>query len=89
MDRDRALSALPATYANALRLREAGLDDEAIAARLDIQLEAVGPLLEIAAAKLAAATLAAADLAAADLAARVDGGNSAQEPGENGSGAPA
>jgi DNA-directed RNA polymerase specialized sigma24 family protein len=84
MDRDRALAALPATYANALRLREAGLDDEAIAARLDIQLEAVRPLLEIAAAKLAAATLAAADLAA-----RVDSGNSVQEPGENGSGAPA
>jgi DNA-directed RNA polymerase specialized sigma24 family protein len=84
MDRDRALAALPATYANALRLREAGLDDEAIAARLDIQLEAVGPLLEIAAAKLAAAALAAPELAA-----RVDGENTVEEPGENGSGGPA
>ena len=37
-----------------LRLREAGLDDAELAARLELEPEAVGPLLQIAVAKLAA-----------------------------------
>ena len=49
-----ALDALPETYAALLRLSKAGLDDATIAARLDLEPEAVRPLLEIAAAKLVA-----------------------------------
>lgn len=45
---------LPATHAEALRLREHGESDEAIAARLGIVPEAVDPLVRVAAAKLAA-----------------------------------
>lgn len=54
MKRDEVLDYLPETYAVVLRLREAGLDDAAIAARLGLEPEAVRPLLQIAAAKLAA-----------------------------------
>jgi hypothetical protein len=43
---------LPAPYAEALRLHEMGRDD-AIAGRLGIEPEAVGPLIELAEAKLA------------------------------------
>jgi DNA-directed RNA polymerase specialized sigma24 family protein len=50
----RALERLPATYAEALRLREHGETDEAIAARLGIEPEAVEPLVRVAEAKLAA-----------------------------------
>jgi hypothetical protein len=49
-----ALERLPATYADALRLREHGETDEAIAARLGIEPEAVAPLVRVAEAKLAA-----------------------------------
>lgn len=45
---------MPETYAAALRLRDAGFDDTAIATRLELEPEAVAPLLRIAAAKLAA-----------------------------------
>jgi DNA-binding NarL/FixJ family response regulator len=52
----RALERLPATYAEVLRLREDGEADEAIAAQLGIEPEAVEPLVRVAAAKLAALT---------------------------------
>lgn len=53
MDRDQALTALPVPYARALRLRAAGLDHAGLADHLGVPLEAVGPLLGIAEAKLA------------------------------------
>lgn len=53
MDRSAALDLLPPTYAEALRLAEAGLED-AIPEQLGIAPEAVGPLLRLARAKLAA-----------------------------------
>jgi hypothetical protein len=49
-----ALERLPATHAEALRLREHGETDEAIAAQLGIEREAVEPLVRVAEAKLAA-----------------------------------
>jgi hypothetical protein len=52
VNRDEALGLLPATYALALRLRDAGSSDVVIATRLGIEREAVGPLLRIARAKL-------------------------------------
>jgi DNA-directed RNA polymerase specialized sigma24 family protein len=52
MDQATALSQLPETYANALRLRDAGLRDEAIARRLGVPEEAIAPLLRLAEAKL-------------------------------------
>jgi hypothetical protein len=60
MEQQTALTRLPGIYAALLKLREAGLDDAAIAARLDLEPEAVGPLVQIAAVKLAA--LAGSDL---------------------------
>jgi DNA-directed RNA polymerase specialized sigma24 family protein len=53
VDRKRAVELLPETYAEALRLQEAGMT-EAIPERLGITPEAVGPLLQLARAKLAA-----------------------------------
>jgi len=47
------LDGLPEMYATALRLRDAGCSDEMIADRLEIEPEAVAPLLRIAAAKVA------------------------------------
>jgi len=52
MDQATALSQLPETYANALRLRDAGLCDEAIARWLGVPEEAIAPLLRLAEAKL-------------------------------------
>jgi DNA-directed RNA polymerase specialized sigma24 family protein len=52
MDRRTAIDRLPEAYATALRLKDGGYDDTAIAARLDLAPEAVGPLLSMAAAKL-------------------------------------
>ena len=52
MDRSTAIDRLPEAYANALRLYDQGHDNQAIAARLDVPPEAVGPLLRLAAAKL-------------------------------------
>jgi orotate phosphoribosyltransferase-like protein len=52
MNRATALSQLPETYAQALRLRDAGLDDEAIATRLDVAPEAMALLLRLAEAKV-------------------------------------
>jgi DNA-directed RNA polymerase specialized sigma24 family protein len=54
MDHEQALRELPDVYAAALRLRDAGLDEAAIATRLEMPLEGVPSLLQIAAAKLAA-----------------------------------
>jgi DNA-directed RNA polymerase specialized sigma24 family protein len=48
-----ALSALPETYALALRLQAEGLDHAAIARVLDIEAESVAPLLTLARSKLA------------------------------------
>lgn len=49
---DELLKLLPAMHAAALRLRAAGLDDEALADRLEIPPESVDPLIRIAEAKL-------------------------------------
>jgi hypothetical protein len=54
MDIETAFSRLPETHAAALRLRARGFDDDAIAAVLVLDPKAVGPLLQIADAKLAA-----------------------------------
>ena len=53
MDRAAALQALPGTYAIALRLRDEGVESDAMARVLDVEPEAVGPLLTLADAKLA------------------------------------
>jgi DNA-directed RNA polymerase specialized sigma24 family protein len=53
MDRAAALSRLPEAYAEALRLRDAGLSDAAIARRLGVPAEAMALLLRLADAKLA------------------------------------
>jgi DNA-directed RNA polymerase specialized sigma24 family protein len=52
MDRAAAIAQLPEAYATAIRLRDEELNDQAIAAQLDIEVEAVEPLLRLAAAKL-------------------------------------
>jgi DNA-directed RNA polymerase specialized sigma24 family protein len=52
MDRATALRQLPETYARALRMRDAGLDEQAIATRLGVPPEAIGFLLRLAEAKL-------------------------------------
>jgi len=53
VDRAQALQALPDTYAVALRLRDEGVEPDAVARVLDVEPEAVGPLLTLAEAKLA------------------------------------
>jgi DNA-directed RNA polymerase specialized sigma24 family protein len=53
MDRDAAMFKLPHIYATALRLRDAGLDEAEIAARLEMTRPAVGRLLHAAETKLA------------------------------------
>jgi hypothetical protein len=53
-DRGEALARLPAVYSLALRLRDAHLPDDLIAECLRVEPEAVGPLLDMAEAKLAA-----------------------------------
>lgn len=52
MDRKTALRHLPELYARALMLKEEGLSEAQIAARLEIPEEAVGPCLTVAEAKL-------------------------------------
>jgi DNA-directed RNA polymerase specialized sigma24 family protein len=52
--REDAIRRLPRMHAEAIRLMDAGVSDELIAERLDIEALAVGPLLRIAKAKLAA-----------------------------------
>jgi hypothetical protein len=56
VDDEAAISRLPKTHASAVRLRERGFDDDAIARALELEPAAVGPLLAIADAKLAALT---------------------------------
>jgi DNA-directed RNA polymerase specialized sigma24 family protein len=58
MDRSTAIGLLPEAYANALRLHDQGHNHEAIAGCLGVPLEAVGPLLRLAAAKLHAILVA-------------------------------
>ena len=53
MDRAEALHALPDTYAIALRLQDEGVEPDAVARVLDVEPEAIGPLLSLAEAKLA------------------------------------
>jgi DNA-directed RNA polymerase specialized sigma24 family protein len=53
VDRAQALQELPNKYAIALRLHDEGLAPEAVARVLDVEPEAVGPLLTLAEAKLA------------------------------------
>jgi DNA-directed RNA polymerase specialized sigma24 family protein len=53
VDRAEALQALPPRYAIALRLRDEGVEPAAVARVLDIEPEAVGPMLTLAEAKLA------------------------------------
>ena len=53
MDRSQALEALPNTYAIALRLRDEGVQPDAMARVLNVEPEAVGPLVTLAEAKLA------------------------------------
>lgn len=52
MDRAEQIRRLPLALAVALRLREAGADKTLIAAALAIEPEGVGPLLQLARAKL-------------------------------------
>jgi hypothetical protein len=53
VDRAEAIQALPSTYAIALRLRDEGVEPDALARVLDVEPKAVGPLLTVAEAKLA------------------------------------
>ena len=53
MDRAAAIGELPEVYATAIRLVDDGLEHDAIAQRLGIAVESVGPLLRVAGAKLA------------------------------------
>lgn len=57
MDSRRAalLARLPVPYATALRMRDAGIDDIVIAQCIDVDLDALPTLMELAEAKLAAA----------------------------------
>jgi len=53
MDLDAALDALPEVHSRAIRLQRAGAGPTEIASELDIEFEAVAPLLRVAQAKLA------------------------------------
>ncbi|MQB01408.1 MAG: hypothetical protein GEU78_14140 [Actinobacteria bacterium] len=52
--REAARRRLPRIYALALELRDAGVSEAEIAQHLDIESEALGPLFQVAEAKLAA-----------------------------------
>jgi hypothetical protein len=54
MERSTALRLLPATHARALELAARGVESPELAARLGVDMSAVGPLLQVARAKLAA-----------------------------------
>ena len=54
--RDESLQRLPLPYATALRLRDEGMTDEAIAERLELDLDALPTFMRVAEAKLAAAS---------------------------------
>ncbi|PWU43475.1 hypothetical protein DLE60_16370 [Micromonospora globispora] len=53
MTYEEALDLLPVRYAQALHLRRLGCDEQAIAAELAVEPAAVGPMLQLAEAKLA------------------------------------
>jgi hypothetical protein len=53
--RAASLARLPLPYATALRMRDAGIDDIVIAQCLDVDLDTLPTLMELAEAKLAAA----------------------------------
>jgi len=57
MERTSALRLLPEVHARALALEAQGLDASRLAARLDVEVSSVGPLLRVARAKLAALEL--------------------------------
>ncbi len=57
MERATALTLLPTVYARALAFDAQGLDANQLAARLDVDVSSVGPLLRVARAKLAALEL--------------------------------
>ncbi|MCV7220482.1 hypothetical protein [Mycolicibacterium elephantis] len=50
------LARLPLPYATALRLRDAGVDDEVIAERVGVELDALPTFMRVAEAKLATAS---------------------------------
>ena len=52
VDRDKALAKLPTAYAEAIRLREQGIDDASIASFLGLEPEAMDSLFRLAEAKL-------------------------------------
>jgi hypothetical protein len=54
--RDEALERLPLPYATALRLRDAGIADEVIAACVGVDLDALTTFMRVAQAKLSAAS---------------------------------
>jgi len=54
--RAESLQRLPLPYAIALRLRDAGIADEVIADRVDVDLDALATFMRVAEAKLAAAS---------------------------------
>lgn len=53
MTYDEALALLPPAYAQAIRLKDRGSDEQQIAAELAVEPAAAGPLLQLASAKLA------------------------------------
>ncbi len=61
MDRTAALSELPEPYAQALILEAAGHDEAAIAARIDVPVDAIATLLEVGRVKLSALLTADTD----------------------------
>jgi len=75
MDLAAAMNELPEVHAKALRLHRAGTDASGIAEALDIDVEAVGPLLRVAEAKLASL------LAAPDPPGRLAPDTTGQSPG--------
>ena len=54
MEREAALDRLPPAHAIALRARDQGMNKKDLAALLGIEVEAVGPFLEVAVEKLRA-----------------------------------
>ncbi|MDA4110102.1 hypothetical protein [Mycolicibacterium holsaticum] len=52
--RAESLTQLPLPYATALRLRDAGVDDEVIAERVGVEVDALPTFMRVAEAKLAA-----------------------------------
>lgn len=66
MTYEEALDLLPVMYAQALHLRRLGCDEQAIAAELAVEPAAVGPMLQLAEAKLARLLTESTELAPSD-----------------------